>query len=46
MEDKVRPTWPRNAFVYLLILVASIALFYSFLAPTEADQQERVLDAT
>jgi len=27
----VRPSWPRNAFVYLLILVASIALFYSFL---------------
>jgi cell division protease FtsH len=31
----VRPAWPRNAFVYLLILVASIALFYSFLAPSE-----------
>ena len=27
----MRPSWPRNAFVYLLILVASIALFYSFL---------------
>lgn len=30
----MRPSWPRNAFVYLLILVASIALFYSFL-PSE-----------
>ena len=29
----MRPTWPRNAFVYLLILVASIALFYSLLSP-------------
>jgi cell division protease FtsH len=35
----VRPTWPRNAFVYLLILVASIALFYSFLAPSENVQE-------
>ncbi len=35
VEDRVRPAWPRNAFVYLLILVASIALFYSFLAPSE-----------
>jgi len=35
----VRPTWPRNAFVYLLILVASIALFYSFLSPGEGSQE-------
>ena len=35
VEDRVRPAWPRNAFVYLLILVASIALFYSFLAPSD-----------
>ncbi len=35
----MRPTWPRNAFVYLLILVASIALFYSFLAPSENVQE-------
>jgi cell division protease FtsH len=33
LEDTVRPAWPRNAFVYLLILVASIALFYSFFVP-------------
>ncbi len=31
----MRPGWPKNAFVYLLILVASIALFYSFLAPAD-----------
>ena len=31
----MRPTLPKNAFVYLLILVASIALFYSFLGPSE-----------
>ena len=35
----MRPTWPRNAFVYLLILVASIALFYSFLSPGEGSQE-------
>jgi len=35
----VRSTWPRNAFVYLLILVASIALFYSFLSPGESTQE-------
>ncbi|MHB9033955.1 MAG: ATP-dependent zinc metalloprotease FtsH [Anaerolineae bacterium] len=26
----MRPSWPKNGFVYLLILVAVIALFYSF----------------
>jgi len=31
----VRPVWPKNAFVYLLILIASIALFYSFLSPSD-----------
>ena len=31
--DNVRPSWPKNGFVYLLILVAVIALFYSFFAP-------------
>ena len=31
----MKPSWPKNAFVYLLILVASIALFYSFLSPAE-----------
>jgi len=35
----VRPAWPRNAFVYLLILVASIALFYSFLTPTDSSRE-------
>jgi cell division protease FtsH len=39
MEDKVRPAWPRNAFVYLLILVASITIFYSFLSPSDQPQQ-------
>jgi len=31
----MKPAWSRNAFVYLLILVASIALLYSFLSPSE-----------
>ncbi|HHX43984.1 MAG TPA: ATP-dependent metallopeptidase FtsH/Yme1/Tma family protein [Chloroflexi bacterium] len=35
----MRPAWPRNAFVYLLILVASIALFYSFLTPTDSSRE-------
>jgi len=35
----VRPAWPRNAFVYLLILVASITIFYSFLSPSDQPQQ-------
>jgi len=39
VEDNVRPAWPRNAFVYLLILVASIALFYSFLTPTDSSRE-------
>ena len=33
------PAWPRNAFVYLLILVASIALFYSFLTPADSSRE-------
>ena len=32
----MRPTWPKNAFVYLLILVASVILFYSFLSPADS----------
>ena len=35
----MRSTWPKNAFVYLLILVASVALFYSFLAPVESARE-------
>ena len=35
----MKPALPKNAFVYLLILVASIALFYSFLSPTEAARE-------
>lgn len=35
----MRPAWPRNAFVYLLILVASITIFYSFLSPSDQPQQ-------
>jgi len=37
----MKPDWSKNAFVYLLILVASVALFYSFIStpvqPTEID---------
>ncbi|MEN6479457.1 MAG: ATP-dependent zinc metalloprotease FtsH [Anaerolineales bacterium] len=29
----MKPGFPKNAFVYLLIIVASIALFYNFFAP-------------
>jgi cell division protease FtsH len=29
----MKPAWSRNAFVYLLIMVASVALFYSFISP-------------
>lgn len=36
VEDIVRPSWPRNAFVSLLILIASIALLYNFLAPSDS----------
>ena len=32
----MRPSLTKNAFVYLLILVASIALFYSFLSPSDS----------
>ncbi len=35
----MRPNLPKNAFVYLLILVASIALFYSFLVPPESSRE-------
>ena len=35
----MRPALPKNAFVYLLIFVASIALFYSFLAPADNVQE-------
>jgi len=35
----VRPSVPKNAFVYLLILVASIALFYSFLATPDNSRE-------
>ncbi|MHB1296272.1 MAG: ATP-dependent zinc metalloprotease FtsH [Anaerolineae bacterium] len=35
----MRSTWPRNAFVYLLILVASIALFASFLTPPDSAKE-------
>ncbi len=35
----VKPAWPKNAFVYLLILVASIALFYSFLSPSDGSRE-------
>jgi len=35
----VKPSWPKNAFVYLLILVASIALFYSFVSPSESARE-------
>lgn len=31
----MKASWPKNGFVYLLILVAVIALFYSFLAPSD-----------
>ncbi len=30
------PTWPRNAFVYVLIIAASIFLLYSFLSPAQS----------
>jgi cell division protease FtsH len=32
----VSPTWPRNAFVYVLIIAASIFLLYSFLSPAQS----------
>ena len=32
----MQPRLPKNAFVYLLILAASIALFYSLFAPSDA----------
>ncbi len=35
----MRPSWPKNAFVYLLILVASIVLFSSFLAPGDSARE-------
>jgi cell division protease FtsH len=36
---RTKPDWSRNAFVYLLILVASVALFYSFVG-TPAESTE------
>ena len=37
----MKPAWPKNAFVYLLILVASIALFSSFIAqPAPANEMD------
>jgi len=35
----MKPSLPKNTFVYLLILVASIALFYSFLSPSEQPRE-------
>ena len=35
----MKVTWPKNAFVYLLILVASIALFYNFISPSESSRE-------
>ena len=35
----MKPDWSKNAFVYLLILVASVALFYSFVG-TPAESTE------
>ncbi|MGI6368532.1 MAG: ATP-dependent zinc metalloprotease FtsH [Anaerolineae bacterium] len=35
----MKPDWSRNAFVYLLILVASVALFYSFIG-SPSDSKE------
>ena len=35
----MKPDWSKNAFVYLLILVASVALFYSFIGtPVESTE--------
>jgi len=34
-ERLVSPTWPRNAFVYVLIIAASVFLLYSFLSPAQ-----------
>ncbi len=35
----MKSIWPKNAFIYLLILVASIALFSSFVTPAEEAQE-------
>ena len=35
----MRPGWHKNAFVYLLILVAVVALFYRFIAPSPAPEE-------
>ena len=35
----MRPVWSKNAFVYLLIIVAIIALFYNFLSPMDNAQE-------
>ena len=39
VEDRVRSAWPKNAFVYALILLASILLFYSFLSSTDGARE-------
>ena len=35
----MKSMWPKNAFIYLLILVASIALFSSFVTPAETAEE-------
>ncbi len=35
----MKGTWSRNAFVYLLIVVAGAALFFNIYRPTEEPQQ-------
>ena len=35
----MRPGWHKNAFVYLLILVAVVALFYRFVSPVPAPEE-------
>ena len=35
----MKGNWSRNAFVYLLILVAGAALFFNIYKPTEEPQQ-------
>src|SRR5690606_18754675 len=38
-EVSVNANWSRNAFVYLLIIVAGAALFFNIYRPDEAPQQ-------
>ena len=40
----MKPVWPKNAFVYLLIIIAIIALFYNFFTSSDNTREVYISD--